>query len=57
MQSGDEITVDGITLTLGELEDGQTLTLDANATGSGDNRNALALQDLQDESIVGDSAS
>ncbi|SFT55982.1 flagellar hook-associated protein FlgK [Halomonas saccharevitans] len=57
MEPGDEITVDGITLTLGELEDGQTLTLDANATGSGDNRNALALQDLQDESIVGDSAS
>ncbi|WP_108446297.1 flagellar hook-associated protein FlgK [Halomonas denitrificans] len=57
LQSGDEITLDGVTLTLGELEDGQTVSLKADATGSGDNRNALALQDLQDESIVGGLAS
>lgn len=56
LQPGDEITLDGVTLTLGELEDGQTVTLKADATGSGDNRNALALQDLQDRNIVGGSA-
>ncbi|MDR5866461.1 flagellar hook-associated protein FlgK [Halomonas koreensis] len=56
-ESGDAITVDGITLTLGDLEDGQTLTLDADASGSGDNRNALAMQDIQQESVVGGSAS
>lgn len=57
VQSGDEITVDGVTLTLGALEDGQTLSLDINGAGSGDNRNALALQDLQRSELVGGSAS
>ncbi|WP_168013415.1 flagellar hook-associated protein FlgK [Halomonas salinarum] len=57
VQSGDEITVDGVTLTLGTLEDGQTLRLDLNGAGAGDNRNALALQDLQRSELVGGSAS
>ncbi|WP_458525001.1 flagellar hook-associated protein FlgK [Onishia taeanensis] len=56
VQSGDEITVDGVTLTLGELREGQTLSLGLNGAGAGDNRNALALQDLQSNELVAGSA-
>ncbi|XKE45459.1 flagellar hook-associated protein FlgK [Halomonas organivorans] len=57
VQPGDEIVLDGVTLTLGELEDGQEVTLDFADAGSGDNRNALAMQDMQLEEIVGGAAS
>ncbi|MEQ6887208.1 flagellar hook-associated protein FlgK [Halomonas sp. CS7] len=60
LKVGDVVTVDGVSFTIGDLPTtGETssLTLEKDAAGSGDNRNALALQDLQDESIVGDSAS
>lgn len=53
---GDTISVDGVSLTLGELKDGQTLALDLSGSGSGDNRNALAMQDLQQTKVVGGSA-
>ncbi|SDG08985.1 flagellar hook-associated protein 1 FlgK [Onishia taeanensis] len=56
VQSGDEITLDGVTLTFGNLKDGQTLSLGLNGAGTGDNRNAIALQDLQDSELVAGSA-
>lgn len=56
VQSGDEITVDGVTLSLGNLADGQTLSLGLNGAGTGDNRNAIALQDLQGSELVAGSA-
>ena len=56
---GDRIQIDGIEFTLNELpKDGEesTLTISLSDASSGDNRNALALQNLQSESIVGASA-
>jgi len=59
LEVGDEIEVDGISFTVGDLPDaGETSSLTVSQTifASGDNRNALALQDLQSQSIVGASA-
>ncbi|CEP38155.1 MULTISPECIES: flagellar hook-associated protein FlgK [Halomonadaceae] len=59
LEAGDEIEVDGISFTVGDLPDaGETSSLTVSQTifASGDNRNALALQDLQSQSIVGASA-
>lgn len=59
LEEGDEIEVDGISFTVGTLpEAGETSSLTVNQTifATGDNRNALALQNLQAESIVGASA-
>nr|WP_163503129.1 flagellar hook-associated protein FlgK [Halomonas socia] len=53
VQTGDVLIIDGVTFTLGDIEEGQALTLGAAAPGSGDNRNALAMQGLQDVSLVG----
>ncbi|CAM0554400.1 flagellar hook-associated protein FlgK [Vreelandella titanicae] len=56
---GDEIEVDGISFTVDGLPDaGETSSLTVSQTifASGDNRNALALQNLQAESIVGANA-
>jgi len=60
LKKGDTVTVDGVSFTLGELPAaGKTtsLTLEKDVAGSGDNRNALAMQDLQDKLTVGGSAS
>lgn len=60
LEEGDEVVVDGISFTVGDLPDtGETASLTVNQTifATGDNRNALALQNLQTESIVGGSAS
>ncbi|WP_286903156.1 flagellar hook-associated protein FlgK [Vreelandella sedimenti] len=59
LEGGDEIEVDGISFTVGDLPDaGETSSLTVSQTifASGDNRNALALQNLQAESVVGGSA-
>ncbi|UEQ04367.1 flagellar hook-associated protein FlgK [Halomonas profundus] len=59
LEAGDEIEVDGISFTVDALPDaGETSSLTVSQTifASGDNRNALALQDLQSQSIVGASA-
>lgn len=53
-----EVSIDGLHLRLGEdIEVGQTLALEEAGTGSGDNRNALALQNLQDQALVAGNAS
>ncbi|MDT8879192.1 flagellar hook-associated protein FlgK [Halomonas saccharevitans] len=60
LKAGDVVTVDGVSFTIGELPTaGKTssLTLEEGTAGSGDNRNALALQDLQDKNVVSGSAS
>lgn len=54
------VVVDGISFTMGELPnaDKATLTVTQNIiSATGDNRNALALQNLQAQSVVGGSAS
>lgn len=57
---GDTVTIDGISFTLDGLPDEDetaTLTISQNIiAATGDNRNALALQDLQSKNIVGGSA-
>ncbi|MCE8019865.1 flagellar hook-associated protein FlgK [Halomonas sp. MCCC 1A11036] len=57
LAAGDTIVIDGITFTLGELpEEGETATLTVTQNiiaATGDNRNALALQDLQNKALVG----
>ena len=50
------ITIDGVTFTINDISD-SSLTLSQATSASGDNRNALALQNLQAESIVGGKAS
>ncbi|MGY6564079.1 MAG: flagellar hook-associated protein FlgK [Halomonadaceae bacterium] len=58
--AGDRINLDGIEFVVGEVPaDGQeaTLSLSIAASGTGDNRNALALQNLQSKSLVGGRAS
>ncbi|WP_163575935.1 flagellar hook-associated protein FlgK [Halomonas faecis] len=58
--AGDDLEVDGVRLTIDELpEAGETqgLELGRNSAGSGDNTNALAMQDLQDEALVAGNAS
>ncbi|MBD3895206.1 flagellar hook-associated protein FlgK [Halomonas sp. ML-15] len=57
VSAGDEITIDGVSFTLGDIQEDQTLTLGAAPPGSGDNRNALAMQGLQDVSLVGGTSS
>lgn len=54
----DRIQIGDIALTLNELPeaDGTNLSITLSDASSGDNRNALALQNLQSESIVGASA-
>ena len=58
---GDTVVIDGISFTLEELPDEDetaTLTVTQNIiSATGDNRNALALQNLQAQSVVGGSAS
>lgn len=59
LEVGAEITVDGVSFTIDALpEAGETSSLTVNQTifATGDNRNALALQNLQAESKVGGSA-
>jgi flagellar hook-associated protein 1 FlgK len=57
----DTVTVDGISFTLGELpaeDETATLTVTQNIiAATGDNRNALALQNLQSEALVAGRAS
>ncbi|MCE8041659.1 flagellar hook-associated protein FlgK [Halomonas daqingensis] len=58
--AGDRIHLDGIEFVVGEVPaDGQeaTLSLSIAASGTGDNRNALALQNLQSKALVGGRAS
>ena len=58
--AGDRINLDGIEFVVGEVPaDGQeaTLSLSIAASGTGDNRNALALQNLQSKALVGGRAS
>jgi len=53
----DEITIDGISFVLADVSTEGTLTFQQGSAAAGDNRNALALQDLQSKDIVGGSAS
>jgi flagellar hook-associated protein 1 FlgK len=58
--AGDRINLDGIEFVVGGVPgDGQeaTLSLSIAASGTGDNRNALALQNLQSKALVGGRAS
>ncbi|MFQ3788119.1 flagellar hook-associated protein FlgK [Halomonas sp. A29] len=58
--AGDRIQIDGIEFVVGEVPaDGQeaSLSLSVAASGTGDNRNALALQNLQSKALVGGRAS
>ncbi|MCE0731980.1 flagellar hook-associated protein FlgK [Halomonas sp. G15] len=59
LQSGDRLTIDGVSFTLKELPDAgeATLTLSRGDFGTGNNENALAMQALQDKLTVGGSAS
>lgn len=54
---GDEITVDGVSFTLTDVSTSGSISLQQMPAAAGDNRNALALQDLQSKDIVGGSAS
>ncbi|MGE6608489.1 flagellar basal body rod C-terminal domain-containing protein [Halomonas sp. NPDC076908] len=56
---GDRIQIGGISFTLNELPgvNGATLSISQSDASAGDNRNALAMQNLQAQSIVGGSAS
>ncbi len=57
---GDVVTIDGFSFTLDTLpETGSTASLDISLSdaSSGDNRNALALQNLQSQDVVGGRAS
>lgn len=58
LQAGDTITVDGVSFTLtGQAADGDKLTFGSFPETSGDNRNALAMQNLQSEDLVAGRAS
>ncbi len=54
---GDEITEDGVSFTLTDVSTPGSISLQQMPAAAGDNRNALALQDLQSKDIVGGSAS
>jgi flagellar hook-associated protein 1 FlgK len=57
LQAGDTITVDGVSFTLtGQAADGDRITFGSYPETSGDNRNALAMQNLQDAELVGGEA-
>ncbi|ELY20335.1 flagellar hook-associated protein FlgK [Vreelandella titanicae] len=60
LAEGDIVTIDGLSFTLDTLpETGSTASLDISLSdaSSGDNRNALALQNLQSKDVVGGRAS
>lgn len=59
LEAGDVLTVDGVSFTVDKLPEAgtATLSLSAAAPGTGDNRNALAMQGLQDGQLVGGKAS
>jgi flagellar hook-associated protein 1 FlgK len=56
LAAGDLVTVDGVSFRIDALPDAAVspagLTVEAAASGPGDNRNALALQNLQSEDLV-----
>lgn len=54
-EGGEEVTIDGVAFTLTDVTPGSATF--QQGVASGDNRNALALQNLQSESVVGGSAS
>lgn len=59
LAEGDRIEIDGVAFTLNGLpEAGETatLTIGLSDANTGDNRNALAMQDLQSQDVVGGSA-
>ena len=58
LEANDRIQIGDITFTLNKLPDadGTSLSITLSDASSGDNRNALAMQDLQSQSIVGASA-
>ncbi|MCL7929294.1 flagellar hook-associated protein FlgK [Halomonas llamarensis] len=56
LADGDEVTVDGVTFTIDDADTNSTLDLRQSVAASGDNRNALALQDLQSQNVVGGSS-
>lgn len=58
LKANDRIQIGDIAFTLNELPeaDGTSLSITLSDASSGDNRNALAMQDLQSQSIVGASA-
>ncbi|MCP1315121.1 MULTISPECIES: flagellar hook-associated protein FlgK [unclassified Halomonas] len=57
LEAGDEVTIDGVSFTLDALpgeDETATLTVSQNIiSANGDNRNALALQELQGKRVVG----
>ena len=61
LAAGSAVVIDGISFTLGELpgeDETATLTVSQNIiAATGDNRNALALQELQSKQVVGGGAS
>lgn len=57
LADGDEVSIDGISLVIDDAGTDASLAISQGLTGSGDNRNALALQALQSEDIVEGSAS
>ncbi|EWH02912.1 flagellar hook-associated protein FlgK [Halomonas sp. BC04] len=51
--AGDVLAIDGVSFTINKLPDSEaSFTLRESASGTGDNRNALALQNLQSQSLV-----
>ncbi|MCO7247818.1 flagellar hook-associated protein FlgK [Halomonas sp. Mc5H-6] len=59
LAEGDRIEIDGVAFTLNQLpEAGETATfaISLSDANTGDNRNALAMQDLQSQEVVGGSA-
>ena len=57
LAADDEITIDGVSFVLADVSTEGALTFQQASSAAGDNRNALALQDLQSKDIVGGSAS
>ncbi|WP_445157889.1 flagellar hook-associated protein FlgK [Halomonas sp. E14] len=60
LKEGDRLTIGGVSFTLGKLpQAGQSaaLAISLGDTGTGNNRNALALQNLQSQALVGGRAS
>ncbi|WP_394425977.1 flagellar hook-associated protein FlgK [Vreelandella stevensii] len=55
--NGDEITIDGVSFVLTDVSTPGALILQQGSSASGDNRNALALQNLQSQQVVGGRAS
>ncbi|MEG3079921.1 flagellar hook-associated protein FlgK [Halomonas sp. 5021] len=59
LTEGDRIEIDGVAFTINQLpETGETATfaISLSDANTGDNRNALAMQDLQSQNVVGGSA-